>query len=951
MPQTQQPHWDRDAYAAAARRAAAEGIVLLKNDRAALPLRDGERVALFGRAQFHYYKSGTGSGGLVNTDYVVGIRDALLSSGRYRMNEALSDVYEAWLTGHPFDLGQGWAAEPWFQAEMPLTEELVRRTAEESDVALVVIGRTAGEDQDNRAAEGSFLLTETERSMLALVCRFFPRTAVLLNVGNIIDMRWVGELDPAAVLYVWQSGQEGGNAVLDVLSGDVNPSGRLADTIAESIDDWPSTPNFGSRTENVQAEDIYVGYRYFETFRPEKVLYPFGFGLSYTSFRLMSVDFRADLPESFSLSVSVQNVGEVPGKEVVQIYGSAPQGKLGKPVRVLLGFGKTESLDPGAVQTLRFEIPLSRFASYDDSGCTGHRSAWVLEAGDYCVFVGHDVRRTAEAGRFSLSETLVVRECGEAFAPVKPFDRLRPVPAGDGSFVPGTEPVPLQTVSPQAKREACLPSCLPFAGDQGWKLRDVAEGRITMEQFLSQLSDRDLCAMMRGEGMSSPKVTPGIAGAFGGVTDRLRAFGIPVGGCSDGPSGIRMDCGTHAFSMPNGTCLACSFNEELNEELYVWEGMELRRNRIDCLLGPGMNIHRSPLNGRNFEYFSEDPLLTGRMASAQLRGMHRSGVTGVIKHFCAITQETLRHHLNAVISERALREIYLRGFEQAVREGKARAVMSTYGPVNGLWTSGNYDLLTVILREEWGFDGVVMTDWWAMANDFAGDPGSYQNVSAQVRAQNDLNMVNADAASNSNGDDLDTALAEGRLTRAELVRSAANICRFLLTLPVWPHSLGQESELDRELRASLSRDEQSMQNVVNLVTDLTETVIDPALIRAVRGETTVFAVTTPRRGIFRLDLEARAVNQPPMAQLPFSVFQDRELVREVSLSGTDTEWKPVSVELAPSYITNFFLKLYFAQSGLELRNIRLVLQEDREEEIKAAQAAARATDRGNADPD
>ena len=945
-----QLHWDRDACAATARKAAAEGIVLLKNDRDTLPLRKGDRVALFGRAQFNYYKSGTGSGGLVNTDYVVGIRDALFSADRYRMNTALSGVYEAWLREHPFDVGVGWAAEPWFQEEMPLTEALVRHAAEESDVALVVIGRTAGEDQDNRAAEGSFYLTETERDMLALVCRFFPRTAVLLNVGNIIDMRWVREFDPGAVLYVWQGGQEGGNAVLDVLSGDVNPSGRLSDTIAGDIGDWPSTANFGSRTENVQTEDIYVGYRYFETFRPEAVLYPFGFGLSYTQFQLCAADFRADLPDSVRLAVSVQNIGDVPGKEVVQVYGSAPQGTLGKPLRVLLAFGKTGVLEPGAAQELRFEIPLSLLASYDDGGRSGHRSAWVLEAGEYRILVGTDVRRTAEAGRFTLPETVVVRQCEEAMAPVKPFDRLRPVPSGGGGFVPGAEPVPLQTVSPQQKRDERLPACLPFAGDQGWKLRDVAEGRVTMAQFLSQLSDRDLCAMMRGEGMSSPKVTPGIAGAFGGVTDALRGFGIPVGGCSDGPSGIRMDCGTHAFSLPNGTCLACSFNESLNEELFAWEGMDLRRHRIDCLLGPGMNIHRSPLNGRNFEYFSEDPLLTGRMAAAQLRGLHRLGVTGVIKHFCANTQETLRHHLNAVVSERALREIYLRGFELAVREGEARAVMSTYGPVNGLWTSGNYDLLTVILREEWGFDGVVMTDWWAMANDFAGAPGSYQNVSAQVRAQNDLNMVNADAASNSNGDDLDAALAEGRLTRAELVRCAGNICRFLLTLPVWPHSLGRESDLDRELQASLSREDQALHNVVNLVTDRAETAIDPAQIRAVRGETTVFAVTTPRRGIFRLDLEARAVNQPPMAQLPFSVFQDRTLVREVVLSGKDTDWTPVSVVLSPSYITNFFLKLYFAQSGLELRNIRLVLQEDREEEIRAAQAAARATDRGNADP-
>ena len=948
-------HWDPAAYAAAARRAAAEGIVLLKNDREALPLCDGERLSLFGRAQFHYYKSGTGSGGCVNTDYVVGICDALEQSGRYRLNAALSAVYEAWLKDHPFDAGQGWASEPWFQEEMPLTEELVRRAAEESDAALVLIGRTAGEDQDNRAEPGSFLLTDTERDMLRLVCRYFPRTAVLLNTGNIVDMRWVREYDPAAVLYVWQGGQEGGNAVLDVLSGDVSPSGRLADSVAERIEDWPSFGSFGSKTENVQTEDLYVGYRYFETFCPEKVLYPFGFGLSYTSFRMDVTFFSARAPESVSLAVTVRNTGAAAGKQVVQIYGSAPQGALGKPARVLLAFSKTALIAPGGTEILHFEIPLSLLASYDDGGRSGFRSSWVLEAGEYRILAGADVRSAVEAGRFTLAETVCVRSCEEAMAPVQAFERLRPAPrpgagAGEGPWVPAREAAPLQTVSPQEKRLRHLPSCLPYAGDQGWKLRDVAEGRRTMPEFLSQLCDADLCAMVRGEGMCSPKVTPGIAGAFGGVTEALKGFGIPVGGCSDGPSGIRMDCGTHAFSLPNGTCLACSFNEALNEELFAWEGMELRRNRIDCLLGPGMNIHRSPLNGRNFEYFSEDPLLTGRMASAQLRGLHRFGVTGVIKHFCANTQEALRHHVNAVVSERALREVYLRGFEIAVREGHARAVMSTYGPVNGLWTSGNYDLLTGILRGEWGFEGVVMTDWWAMANDAAGQPGSYQNVSAQVRAQNDLNMVNADAASNSNADDLESALAEGRLTRAELTRSAENICRFLLTLPCWPHSLGQESDLDRELRETLSQEDLSIRNAVPVVLDTPEVALDAALIRAQRGETTVLAVTTPHRGTVRLELEARAVNQPLMAQLPFSVFQDRELVREVTLTGADTAWVPVSVELQLCYTGNFLLKLYFAQSGLELRNVRLVLAEDLEEQFREAQAARRAGEEGNADP-
>ena len=941
--------WKRGTYASIARQAAAEGIVLLKNDRCTLPLRDGERVAVFGRAQYHYYKSGTGSGGSVNTDYVVGIWEALKSSGRYTLNTSLRETYDSWVEQHPFDAGQGWASEPWYQEEMPVSEEIVRRAAEESDVALVILGRTAGEDQDNRNEPGSFLLTEIEEDMLRRVCSSFSRIAVLLNVGNIVDMRWVQEYDPSAVLYVWQGGQEGGNAVLDVLSGDINPSGHLPDTIARGIDSYPSTPNFGSRTENIQAEDIYVGYRYFETFRPDLVLYPFGFGLSYTEFRLGAASFSVNAPVSVSLSIPVTNSGSTAGKQVLQVYGSAPQGALGKPARVLLAFAKTKLLAPGESQILSFDIPLSLLASYDDCGKTGFHSAWVLEAGEYRIFVGMDVRTVSLAGRFLLAENVLVTQCEEAMAPVKAFERLRPVPAGM-DYKAGWEPVPLRTVSQEDKRIQNLPTCLPYIGDQGWKLKDVADGTVGMGTFLSQLSDRDLCTMVRGEGMCSPKVTPGIAGAFGGVSDSLREFGIPVGGCSDGPSGIRMDCGTHAFSLPDGTCLASSFNEELNEELFAWEGLELRRHRIDCLLGPGMNIHRNPLNGRNFEYFSEDPLLSGRMAAAQLRGLHRYGVTGVIKHFCANTQETLRHHMNSVISERALREIYLRGFELAVLEGHARAVMSTYGPVNGLWTSGNYDLLTVILRNEWGFDGVVMTDWWAMANDRAGAPGSYQNVSAQVRAQNDLNMVNADAGANSNGDDLDSALAEGRLTRAELVRNATNICRFLLTLPVWPHSLGLESDLDRELAESLSQEDLAAQNVVSLTAAEAAAGIDASLIRAVRGESTMLAITTPRRGKFSLEMEARAVNQPPMAQLPFSVFLNRDLAGSVTLTGTDTDWKSVSVIIGPTYHTNFFLKIFFAQSGLELRNIRLVMTEDKEEEIRDILEAIRATDRGNGDP-
>ena len=275
---------DWNEYAALARQAVAEGCVLLKNDDKALPIRKGERVSVFGRIQFDYYKSGTGSGGAVNTRYVTNILDALKENKDISVNEELEQTYRDWLKDHPFEKGMGWAQEPWCQEEMSVTKELAEQAAAKSDIAVVIIGRTAGEDKDNSAAEGSYLLTAAEHQMLKEVCGAFKRVAVLLNVGNIMDMKWVKEYDPAAVLYVWQGGQEGGAGAADVLTGIVTPCGKLSDTIALDISDYPSTEGFGDPTRVIYKEDIYVGYRYFETFAKDCVLYPFGYGLSYTTF-------------------------------------------------------------------------------------------------------------------------------------------------------------------------------------------------------------------------------------------------------------------------------------------------------------------------------------------------------------------------------------------------------------------------------------------------------------------------------------------------------------------------------------------------------------------------------------------------------------------------------------------------------------------------------------------
>lgn len=388
--------FDPQAYGAAARAAACEGAVLLRNEAGVLPFAPGAKVAVFGRSQFNYYKSGTGSGGLVNTGHVPTITEALEQGGRVEVDQELKAVYEAWLQDHPFDVGQGWAAEPWYQEEMPLDETLVGKYSEKNDAALVIIGRTAGEDKDNSDAEGSYLLAAAERRMLALACGAFRQVAVVLNTGSILDMKWVEEYRPGAVMLTWQGGQEGGLAVADLLTGQVTPSGKLSDTIARDIGDYPAAGNYGSESRNVYSEDIYVGYRYFETFAPDKVLYPFGFGLSYTQFAVEPAPVQYD--GLFRFSAKVANTGGVSGREVVQLYCAAPQGRLGKPARSLCAFAKTPLLAPGEEATVEMTFSVDLLASYDDSGVTGHKSAWVVEAGNTPSLPG---RTCAAPGRWA----------------------------------------------------------------------------------------------------------------------------------------------------------------------------------------------------------------------------------------------------------------------------------------------------------------------------------------------------------------------------------------------------------------------------------------------------------------------------------------------------------------------------------------------------------------------
>ncbi len=901
------------------REAAAQGTVLLKNENQVLPLKAGEKIAVFGRCQLDYYRSGTGSGGSVNVEYTTNLIGGLRTIHEITVDEQLVGIYEKFIQDNPFDNGGGaWAGEPWFQKEMALTDEIVAKAAEKNQKAVVVIGRTAGEDKDNADAPGSYRLTETELLMLEKVCTHFEKVIVVLNVSNIIDMSWATAEKFGngiqAILYVWHGGIEGGNAAADVLAGRVNPSGKLSDTIAYSLEDYPSTEGYGDKIVSYYKEDIYVGYRYFETFAPEKVQYPFGFGLSYTTFRT-EVKECSWAENSFSVKVMVENTGaEYAGKEVVQVYVEAPQGKLGKPAKVLVGFAKTKLLAPGETQNLEIEVPFYYFASYDDSGVTGHKSCYVLEEGNYTVYVGNSVKDSVVAGGKEWKCPEVLTELQEASAPTAAFDRMKPgSQKADGTYWLEKEPVPQRTIDLAARIQENLPKTMHITGDTGIRFMDVKNGKASLEDFVAQLSVEDLAAIVRGEGMCSTRVTPGTAAAFGGVTDSLLSYGIPLGCAADGPSGIRMDNGAKATQLPIGTSLACTWDMELVEALFDLQGQELVRNEIDTLLGPGINIHRNPLNGRNFEYFSEDPLLTGKMATAVVKGIAKHGGQGTVKHYACNNQETSRYTVDAIVSERAQREIYLKAFEMVVKEGNAQSVMSSYNPVNGHWTASNYDLDNTILRKEWGYKGILMTDWWAKMNDVVeGGESNFQDTRSMVRSRNDLYMVvnNFGAAMNPHDDNTLEAVSKGELTIGELQNCAQDIVRFLLNAPASERPVKVPEIV--KVPALESVEGEAIVERQGILTVLVEKLCGEYLA----GEK-VFRLKVETPGTYEVAVKVTSKEQD-LAQMACRIMLNDTEVSTFQINGTWGRWqmqKPATVELEAG---EYQLKLVFVRAGMQI---------------------------------
>ena len=802
-------------HIALSRRAAAEGMVLLKNEKNVLPVKRGTRVALFGKAGADYVKGGGGSGD-VTVAYIRSLIEGMRikeQEGKVCLYEPLNEFYEA-------DVQDQYARGivPGLTAEPEIPEDLLRGAGAFAELAIVSICRFSGENWDRtteldagrktstelsgaeeellrRAGQvferGDFYLSAAEERLIARVKGLFDKVVIVLNTGAVISSSWFAQ-DPgiSSVLMAWQAGMEGGLAEADILCGDQNPSGKLPDTFAGRLEDYPYSDSFHEALEYVDyTEDVYVGYRYFETIpgKDSLVCYPFGYGLSYTEFRLTPLEcricgrelvqnacgeeadrtlFQGDGAPRIEVLAQVTNIGGYAGREVVQLYSSSPGGRLGKPARELRAFCKTPLLRPGESVTVRLRVRIADLASFDDLGriCVG---AWVLEKGKYSFFLGTSVRDTVCLEEtLDLEQDVVVEKARRLCAPVSLGRRL----LADGTL----EPLPMSEDKPSASIWEGLEKAGIFTPETRARkvenlLRDrsldpvqflqVADGSADFEDFFARLSLEDRISLLCGQ------PNTGAANTFG--MGNLPRYGVPSVMTADGPAGLRIQpgVGVTTTAFPCATLLASTWDQELIEEIGRAGGMEVKENNIAVWLTPAMNIHRSPLCGRNFEYYSEDPLLAGKMAAALIRGIQSCKISACAKHFACNNKETNRFESDSRLSQRALREIYLKAFEIAVKEADPWMIMTSYNIINGTRASENKELIDGILRGEWGFEGMLTTDWW-----------NHASQPAEIRAGNDVKMGCGYP------EKVLAALRSGDLTEEEIDTCARRVLRMILRL-------------------------------------------------------------------------------------------------------------------------------------------------------------------------
>lgn len=772
------------------RAAATECMVLLKNDHQVLPLAKGTPLALFGKGTIDYVKGGGGSGD-VTVAYTRNLYEGMKlkeKEGKVKLFHELASFYEE-------NVKNQYAAgyEPGMTREPEVPAELVQKAKEFTDTAMISFSRFSGEGWDrkvslekndalweaelamaNRQAEvfpdGDFSLTAGEQKLVETVRANFKNIIVVLNVGGIVDTSWFAHDDKiSAALLAWQGGMEGGLAEADLLCGDANPSGKLADTFAESLEDYPSNSCFHVHKDYTEyAEDIYVGYRYFETIpgAGQKVVYPFGHGLSYTDFKIKAEDYVLSADGTgLQFAVRVTNTGKCAGKEVVQLYFGAPDGLLGKPAKQLCAFQKTKLLEPQESEKLLLSVKIKELASYDDLGKI-QKSAWLLEKGSYVFYVGNSVRNAEKLSKtYDVAENTVTEQLTAKLVPFLLKERMR----SDGTMeaLPAAEEKRTHSVlSHMGNRvtEGIVPTERArgryYVYEKKEKtLPDVAEGNVSLEEFMEQLTLEEAIELLGGQ------VNRGVSNTFG--FGNMPEHGIPEITTADGPAGLRIlpEVGVCTTAWPCATMLACSFDPELAQRIGAAAASEVRENNIGVWLAPGVNIHRSPLCGRNFEYYSEDCYVSGKIGAAIVKGIQSQNIAATVKHFAFNNKETNRKNSDSRVSERAARELYLKAFEIIVKEASPWCIMTAYNKVNGIHCSENRELLQDILRDEWGFDGLVMTDWWTSGEHYL-----------ETKAGNDLKMGSGYP------ERVMEAYEKGVITREEIMACVKRVLELILKM-------------------------------------------------------------------------------------------------------------------------------------------------------------------------
>lgn len=808
---------DREtANRALARRAASESMVLLKNERNVLPLRRGSKVALYGAGASKTVKGGIGSGdvnerdcisiyqGLKNAGFQITTEDWMQNYDRLyerKRAEWRDRILQKASGVGPYAFFEIYSTTPF---RMPAGEQAART---DTDTVIYVLSRISGEGADRFDEPGDYRLSAEEAEQLGGICALYKKVIVVVNAGGLVDLSFLEQHEQICGLFqIVQPGMEGGNAFADLVTGEETPSGKLADTWAFRYEDYPNSSTFSHNNGNAGVEKyeegIYVGYRYFDTFSiPAR--YCFGYGLSYTEFRItvqeIAIRKGTQSGPEIAVTLDVQNIGNTyGGKEVVQVYASCPFGRLEKEYRRLAAFGKTRWLNPGESQQMTLAFPVCQLASYDEA-----EPGWILEPGAYGIWVGNSLESSELRTLVSLDARTVLVKTRHICPLREPLEE-RAQPSGTGraryeawSRVADIPVIPL-------KADEILPQIAAYSQDS----EKVSEDVRTLLDSLSTEQQMQLVMGDPGKGQGSALGSAGVSvpGSAGETSRCAEAQGLTTIVLADGPAGLRLNASYHVHNgeytplpfeasfehgffyeetqepsgvrhyqyctaIPVGALLAQSWDLELMERLGTLIGGEMQEFGITLWLAPGMNIHRNPLCGRNFEYYSEDPFLSGRMAAAITKGVQKvPGCGTTVKHFACNNQEDNRMASNSVVSERALREIYLKGFEIAVKSAQPMAIMTSYNMVNGVHSANNEDLCTVAARDEWGFRGIIMTDWTTT------EQGEDCTAAGCIRAGNDLIMP----GNVSDYENLKEALASGKLTQQELKQCVARIVSVIL---------------------------------------------------------------------------------------------------------------------------------------------------------------------------